>query len=87
MTSCRSWIRTASREVLEDDVVLRIAAPELVLDLLVEIVLLVLRLPIAERHAQLVQQRAVDEAAVAGSPVLDLVFGNEDQVVRARPNP
>ena len=45
--------------VLEDDVVLRIALAEFLLDLLVEVVLLVLGFPIAERHAQRVQQRAV----------------------------
>ena len=55
--------------VLEDDVVLRIALAEFLLDLLVEIVLLVLRLPIAERHAQLVHKRAVgvDALFLSGS--------------------
>ena len=70
--------------VLEDDVVLRVAAAELVLDLGVEVVLLVLRLPVAEGHAQLVEQRAVDVAPVLGLG-LDLVFGDEDEVVRAGP--
>jgi hypothetical protein len=37
--------------ILEDDVVLRIALTEFLLDLLVEIVLLVLGLPIAERES------------------------------------
>ena len=45
--------------VLEDDVVLRIALAEFLFDLVVEVVVLVLRLPIAERHAQRVKQRAV----------------------------
>jgi len=70
--------------VLEDDVVLRIAATELALDLLVEIVLFVLRLPIAERHAQLVQQRSVDNAPLLCRS-LDLVLRHEDQIARAAP--
>ena len=46
--------------VLEDDVVLRIALAEFLLDFLVEIVLLVLGLPIAERQPYIVKQRAID---------------------------
>ena len=41
--------------VLEDDVVLRVAAPELFRDLHVEIVVLILRLPVAERHPEIVK--------------------------------
>ena len=70
--------------VLEDDVVLWIATAELGRDLRVKIVLFVLRLPIAERHAQGMNQRAVDVAPVFGRGS-DLVFGNEDKIVRARP--
>jgi hypothetical protein len=47
--------------VAEDDVVLRVALLELLGDLFVEVVGGVLGLPVAQRHAQLVQQRAIDE--------------------------
>jgi hypothetical protein len=46
--------------VAEDDVVLRVALLELLGDLFVEVVGGVLGLPVAQRHAQLVQQRAID---------------------------
>ena len=50
--------------VLKNDVVLRIALAEFLLDLLVEVVLLVLGFPIAERHAQRVEQRAIGKTRV-----------------------
>jgi hypothetical protein len=45
--------------VLEDNVVLRIAFAELLLDFFLQIVFLVLCLPISERYAQRVKERAV----------------------------
>ena len=69
--------------ILEDDVVLRIAGPELLLDFLVEVVVLVLRLPIAERHAQ-----RMDEGAIHANRLLpvrqNLVFRQKDQVLLPR---
>lgn len=50
--------------VLEDNVVARIPAPEFCGDLLVEIVFLVLGLPITEGQAQIVDQRAIDDAPI-----------------------
>jgi hypothetical protein len=70
--------------VFEDDVVLRVAALELVFDLGVEDVFGILGLPVAEGHAQLMQQRAVDEARVFRRAV-ELVLGDEDQVVLLAP--
>ncbi len=70
--------------VLENNVVLRVAAAELVFDLGVEVVLLVLRLPVAERHAQFVEQRAIHVAPVFRLG-LDLVFRHEHEIMRARP--
>lgn len=70
--------------IFEDDVVLRIAALELQLDLGVEVVALVLGFPVAEWQAQAVQQRAVHVAAFPGGR-FDFVFGNEGEVVRAAP--
>jgi hypothetical protein len=72
------------RGVFEDDVVLRIAALELEGDLLVEVVLCVLGLPIAEGHAQLVHQRAIDCADVLGGAV-EPVLGDEDQALLVAP--
>jgi hypothetical protein len=63
---------------------LRVAAAELGFDLGVEVVLLVLRLPVAEGHAQLIEQRAVDVAPVFRLG-LDFVFRHEHQIVRTRP--
>ena len=70
--------------VLEDDVVLRIALAKFLFDLLVEIVFLVLRLPIAERHAQRVKERAVrvDAGLLQG---LVFVFRNENKIARPAP--
>jgi hypothetical protein len=45
--------------ILEEDVVLRIAFADFLIDLRVQIVLFVLGLPIAKRDAQGVQKRAV----------------------------
>jgi hypothetical protein len=55
-----------------------------ILDFLVEIVVLVFRLPIAERHAQRIEQRAV---GIDAGLLQRLVFvlGNEDQVARPAP--
>ncbi len=63
---------------------MRIAAAQLEVDLGVEIVLVVLGFPVAERQAQAIQQRAIDVAAFFGRG-FDLVFRNEGEVVRARP--
>ena len=73
-----------SRIVGEDDIVLWIALAEFRLDLGRKVVVLVLRFPIAERHAQAVEQRAVDIDA-RHLPGQDVVFGDELQVVRAAP--
>jgi hypothetical protein len=70
--------------ILEDDVVLRIAAAEFLLDFRVEVVLFVFRLPKTERHSQFMEQRAIDEAAVFRRRVQP-VFGNENQVLRPPP--
>jgi len=72
------------RAVLEDDVVLRIATLELERDLGVDVVLRILGFPVAEGHAQLVEQCAVDEARVVGGAV-ELVFGDEHEVVLLAP--
>src|SRR6476620_29190 len=65
--------------VFKNDVVLRVTAPELECYLVVEIVLLILRFPIAKRHAQLVQQRAIDQAAILGGRDV-FVFRHKDQL-------
>ncbi len=70
--------------VLEDDVGLGVARAEFLLDRFVEAVPGVLRLPIAERHAQGVHERAVDVAPLFRGR-RHLVLGNEGEVVRARP--
>ena len=68
----------------EDDVVLGIALAELRGDLRRQIVVLVLRFPIAEGYAQAVQQRAVD---VDARHLLrqDVVLGDELQIVGTAP--
>jgi len=72
------------RGILKDDVVLRVTASQLKADLSIEIILFVLRLPIAKRHAQRMQQRAVHVA-----PLLrrggDFVLWNEDEIMRPCP--
>jgi hypothetical protein len=70
--------------VAEDDVVLRIALLELLGDLFVQVVGGVLGLPVAQRHAQLVQERAIDGDVGLGGG-LERVFGQEDQIVLAAP--
>jgi len=70
--------------VLEHDVVLRVAAAEFGGDLGVEVVAVVLGFPVAEWHAQFVQQGAVYVAAVAGLGV-EFVLGHEHEVVLAAP--
>ena len=72
------------RAVLEEDVVLRVAALELEGDLGVQVVGLVLGFPVAEGHAQHVQQGAVDIAAFAGLGV-EFVLGHKLQVLLAAP--
>lgn len=67
-----------------DDVVARIAFPRLGGDLGVEIVIGVLGFPIAERHAQRVEQCAVEVDAVLLRRG-DCMLGNEQQVVGAAP--
>ena len=70
--------------ILEDDVVLRIAAPELLLDLLLELVVGVLGFPMAERHANVVKHRAVgiDGGLLRGQM---RIFFEEDQLLRRCP--
>ena len=65
--------------VLEDDVVGRVPLSSLRCDLEGEIVIGILGLPIAERHAQRVQQRAVDINAIT-SRGNDVVFRDEGQI-------
>ena len=48
------------RVVGKDDVILRVPLPELLGDLPFQIIVLVIGLPIAERHAQAMKQRTVD---------------------------
>ncbi|MGV1682197.1 hypothetical protein [Sphingopyxis sp. NJF-3] len=68
----------------EDDIVARIAFAEFCLDLGRQIVVGVLGFPITERHAQPVQQRAVDIDArhLLGQHIM---LGDELQIVRAAP--
>ena len=84
ITSLLALDQDRLRGVLENDVVLRVASAELVLDLGVEVVFLVLRLPIAERHAQRVEQRAIHIAAIFRGRG-NFVLGHEYQVVLPRP--
>lgn len=73
-----SWVRL-SRSPLAGA-----AAPRLELDFPVEIVVRVLRFPVAERQAQAVQQRAIDVAPLFGWR-FDLVLRHESEVLRAAP--
>jgi hypothetical protein len=70
--------------VVEDNVILRIAFTKFLLDLSVEVVFLVLGLPIAERDAQRVQQRAIriDTRLLQR---LVLVLRDENEVARLAP--
>jgi len=61
-----------------------VAALELGGDLGIEVVGFVLGLPVAEGHAQFVQQRAVDIAAIAGRGI-EFVLGHEYHIVLAAP--
>ncbi|HEV2512453.1 MAG TPA: hypothetical protein VGV58_23010 [Bosea sp. (in: a-proteobacteria)] len=70
--------------ILEDDVVLRIALGQLLANFLVEIVGGVLRLPIAERHAQIVQDRAVGPDTVLLRR-FEFVLADEVQMVLLGP--
>ena len=83
-TSSLCWISTAVHVVAEDDVVLRIALAQLLVDFLVQVVALVLGLPVAQRHAQFVQQRAVDGDVRLGGG-LERVLGQEHQVLLLAP--
>jgi hypothetical protein len=71
--------------VLEDDVVGWVVAAPLLEDLGVDVVLLVLRFPVAERDTQGMEQRAVDVSALLRG-LRDLVFGDEGEVVPAGQN-
>lgn len=70
--------------VAEDDVVLRIAFPELLGDLLIEVISRVLGLPVTQGHAQLVQQGAIHVDVGFGGR-LERVFGQKDQIVLTAP--
>ena len=61
-----------------------VAFAKFLLDLVVEIVFLILRFPVAERDAQRMQQRSVriDAGLLQG---LVFVFGNENQIARLAP--
>ena len=67
--------------ILEDDVGLRIAVPELACDLGIEIVTGILGLPEPVRDAQFVQDAAIG-IDLALHPGLVFELGNEDQVLR-----
>ena len=75
---------TRLTNVLEDDVVLGVAALELFRDLFIEIIVAVLGFPVAERHAQFVQQGAIDVALVARQRI-EFVFRDEDKIVLFAP--
>jgi hypothetical protein len=61
MTNFRAVLdEGGGNRILKNDVVARIALLEFLGDFRVEIVLFVLGLPIAERHTQGVEQRAID---------------------------
>ena len=62
---------------MPSNIIFRHSSRPLDLDLSIEIVFFVFGLPVAEGHAQGVNQRAVDVAAILGGAG-DLVFGNED---------
>src|SRR5215204_6091821 len=83
IASSRFWIRTAVIESSKMMVILRIAGPLLFLDLLVEIILLVLALPVAKGHAQGIEQRSVDVTSPLGGR-FEFVFGDEDEVLLTR---
>lgn len=70
--------------VLEDDVVLRITALELFNDLFIEIICAVLGFPVAERHAQFIEQRAIDVALIPGQGI-ESVFRDEDEIMLLAP--
>ena len=70
--------------VLEDDIVLRVALAQLLVDFDVEIVVLVLGLPIAERHPQIMEDRTVRPDAVLLRRG-ELILRNEDEVFLPRP--
>lgn len=68
--------------VAEDDVVLRVAFSEFLGDLGVQIVVGVFRFPVAQRHAQLVQERTVERDVGLGGG-FHRVFGKEYQALLA----
>ena len=71
---CRRAPEHSHRVVAENDVVLRVAFPEFFHDLVVKVVVGVFRLPAAQRHAQFVQQRAIDRNVGFGGR-FERVFG------------
>lgn len=72
------------RVVAEDDVVLRVAILEFLADLGIQVVVGVLGFPIAQRHAQFMQQRAVNGDVGFGGG-LERVFGQKHQPVLFAP--
>ena len=70
--------------IFKDDIVFGVPFAKLGSDLFLQIIRLVLRFPITERHPQAVQQRAVQINAVTlvGDAI---IFGNELQIVRFTP--
>ncbi len=71
--------------VAKDDVVLRVALLELLAYLFVEVVAFVLGFPVAERHAQFVQQCAIDGDVGLGGG-FERVFGQEHQALLLAPS-
>lgn len=70
--------------ILEYDVITRVAFAEFCGDLFFQIIRLIHRFPIAERHAQPVEQCAIqiDAVALVGDPI---IFRNKLQVLRLAP--
>ena len=76
--------QNGSHIVGKDDVVLRIAFFEFLADLFVEVVARVLGFPVAQRHTQFVQQRAI-HGDVAFGGGLERVFGQKHQALLFAP--
>ena len=81
---CRRAPEHSHRVVAENDVVLRVAFPEFFHHLVVKVVVGVFRLPAAQRHAQFVQQRAIDRNVGFGGR-FERVFGQKNQALLLAP--
>ncbi len=70
--------------ILENDVILRIAPPLFLLNFFVQIVVFVLRLPIAQGNAQRMKKRAVNLTPLLGWR-FEIKLGDENEIVLLRP--